>query len=178
MAAEACWFGSNRPLPEAKATGDLLQSSSLQSLVINHGFPYFGYECHISGAPVKPDHVSYGTLLGLFSVWCESAYVKQLSCGWFHNSKSSQCTYQRELGRLAIATKHRRLITLAMMLLEKLNSMEHALTVAEVAKLLGFGKTAIYDMVRRGAIPHIRVGYSVRFDPREIAGWIQHRSVS
>ena len=61
------------------------------------------------------------------------------------------------------------------MLIEKLNSMEHALTVAEVATLLRFGKTAIYDMVNRGTIPHLRLGYSVRFDPQEVAEWLQRQ---
>jgi excisionase family DNA binding protein len=48
--------------------------------------------------------------------------------------------------------------------------------VAELAELLNLGRTAIYDMVRRCAIPCIRIGYSVRFDPDEIAKWLRARS--
>lgn len=62
-----------------------------------------------------------------------------------------------------------------MSLIEKLNTMDRALTVTELANLLHLGKTAIYDMVRRGAIPCIRFGYSVRFDPHEIAEWLKNR---
>lgn len=62
-----------------------------------------------------------------------------------------------------------------MNIIEKLRSMDHALTVKELASLLTLGKTALYDLVRRGAIPHFRVGYMVRFDPNEIANWIQGR---
>ena len=66
----------------------------------------------------------------------------------------------------------------SMMLVDKLKLMNHALTVTELAKMLHLGKTAVYDMVRREAIPCIRLGYSVRFDPQEIAEWLhQHRMV-
>jgi excisionase family DNA binding protein len=64
-----------------------------------------------------------------------------------------------------------------MTLIEKLKSMNNALTVTELAGMLHMGKTAIYDMVRREAIPCIRFGYSVRFDPQEIADWLQQRCV-
>jgi excisionase family DNA binding protein len=63
-----------------------------------------------------------------------------------------------------------------MSIFEHLASADHALTVAELGELLSLGRTAIYDMVRRGAIPCIRIGYSVRFDPDEIAKWLQVRS--
>ncbi len=41
----------------------------------------------------------------------------------------------------------------------------HALTAPELADLLGLGKTAIYDLAKRGGIPHYRVAGSVRLDP-------------
>jgi excisionase family DNA binding protein len=63
-----------------------------------------------------------------------------------------------------------------MSILERLASFDHAITVAELAELISLGRTAIYDMVRRGAIPCIRIGYSVRFDPDEIAKWLRARS--
>jgi excisionase family DNA binding protein len=63
-----------------------------------------------------------------------------------------------------------------MSIFERLASIDHAITVAELGELLSLGRTAIYDMVRRGAIPCIRIGYSVRFDPDEIAKWLRTRS--
>ncbi len=63
-----------------------------------------------------------------------------------------------------------------MSIIEKLASIDHAISVAELASVLSLGRTVIYDMVRRGAIPYIRVGYSVRFDPDEIAKWLPDRS--
>ncbi len=62
-----------------------------------------------------------------------------------------------------------------MTLIERLDSMDRALTVAELANLLHLGKTAVYDMVQRGAIPCIRFGYSIRFDPHEIAEWLRRK---
>ena len=64
-----------------------------------------------------------------------------------------------------------------MSLIEQLKSMNRALTVKELANLLHLGKTVIYDMVRRGAIPSMRFGYTVRFDPHEIADWLEHRYI-
>jgi excisionase family DNA binding protein len=63
-----------------------------------------------------------------------------------------------------------------MSIIEKISSIDHAISVAELASLLNLGRTAIYDMVHRGAIPSFRVGYSVRFDPHEIAEWLRDRS--
>lgn len=63
-----------------------------------------------------------------------------------------------------------------MSIFERLASFDQAITVAELTELLNLGRTAIYDMVRRGAIPYIRIGYSVRFDPDEIAKWLRARS--
>jgi len=47
---------------------------------------------------------------------------------------------------------------------EKLEAMESAFTVAQLAAVLNLGKTAIYDLVRRNAIPHYRLA-GLRFDP-------------
>jgi excisionase family DNA binding protein len=63
-----------------------------------------------------------------------------------------------------------------MSIIERLASFDHAITVAELGELLNVGKTAIYDMVRRGSIPCIRIGYSVRFDPEAVATWLRARS--
>ena len=48
-----------------------------------------------------------------------------------------------------------------MSIIETISALDHALTVSELGKYLQLGRTAIYDMVRRGAIPHIRIGYNI-----------------
>ena len=52
-----------------------------------------------------------------------------------------------------------------------------ALTAPELADLLGLGKTAIYDLAKRGGIPHYRVAGSIRLDPATTAAWLRDREV-
>jgi excisionase family DNA binding protein len=54
----------------------------------------------------------------------------------------------------------------------------HALTAPELADLLGLGKTAVYDMAKRGSIPHYRFAGSIRFDPATTAVWLRDREVA
>lgn len=42
----------------------------------------------------------------------------------------------------------------------------------EVAQRLGMGKWAVYDLAKRGTLPHVRIGRRVRFDPAQIETWI------
>jgi excisionase family DNA binding protein len=44
-----------------------------------------------------------------------------------------------------------------------------------VAKLLGFSRSALYEMVNDCRIPHHRIGSSIRFDPQELADWWRGR---
>jgi excisionase family DNA binding protein len=59
---------------------------------------------------------------------------------------------------------------------EKIEAIDRAMTVSELASLLNLGKTAIYDLVRRNAIPHYRVA-GLRFDPQETADWLRSRFI-
>jgi excisionase family DNA binding protein len=56
-----------------------------------------------------------------------------------------------------------------------LESIDHAMTVPDVAKLLGFSRSALYEMVSECRIPHHRLGASIRFDPQELADWWRSR---
>jgi len=64
-----------------------------------------------------------------------------------------------------------------MKLVETLKSRTGALKVAEVAKLFGVTPQHIYKMAASGRIPSFRISGSVRFDPDEIATWLQQRQV-
>jgi excisionase family DNA binding protein len=57
----------------------------------------------------------------------------------------------------------------------KIEEFGRALTVPEVAKLLGFSRSALYEMVNNCRIPHHRIGSSIRFDPQELADWWRSR---
>jgi excisionase family DNA binding protein len=45
--------------------------------------------------------------------------------------------------------------------------------VAEIAKLLGVTPQQIYKMAASGRIPSFRISGSVRFDPGDVADWLQ-----
>jgi len=63
-----------------------------------------------------------------------------------------------------------------MSIIEELESLGRAITVAELGRYIHLGRTAIYDLVRGGRIPYFRIGYSVRFDPLQIAEWLRRHS--
>lgn len=52
-----------------------------------------------------------------------------------------------------------------------------ALTAPELAKLLGFGRSTLYEMTKSGRIPYIRISTSIRYDCFQIATWLRARTV-
>lgn len=58
-----------------------------------------------------------------------------------------------------------------------LDQMSGALTVSELVPILGYGRSALYEMTAVGRIPHYRIGSSIRFDPHEVARWLRARAV-
>lgn len=49
--------------------------------------------------------------------------------------------------------------------------------VDEAARILGLSSSTLYAWVERRppAIPHLRLGRSVRFDPDELAAWVDRQ---
>jgi excisionase family DNA binding protein len=45
--------------------------------------------------------------------------------------------------------------------------------VADTAKFLKLNEARVYDGVRQGLIPAVRIGRQVRFDPVEIRAWVK-----
>lgn len=45
-------------------------------------------------------------------------------------------------------------------------------TVAETADALGIGRTAAYELVRRGTIPHLRIGRAIRIPKASLDSWL------
>src|SRR5947209_4620021 len=60
-----------------------------------------------------------------------------------------------------------------MTLIQILESRREALTVQEVAELLGVSDKHIYEMIADGRLPAFRVGRSVRLDPQDVADWLR-----
>lgn len=46
------------------------------------------------------------------------------------------------------------------------------LRVAAVAELLDLPEKRVYELVRAGVLPHVRLGRSIRFNSAELEAWI------
>ncbi|MBZ5489877.1 MAG: helix-turn-helix domain-containing protein [Acidobacteriia bacterium] len=64
-----------------------------------------------------------------------------------------------------------------MTLIQILESRGEALTVQEVAEVLGVSDKHIYEMVADGTLPAFYVGRSVRLDPQDIADWLRKKKL-
>ena len=62
-----------------------------------------------------------------------------------------------------------------MQLVDVIEKENRALSVRDVALLLGVSPQQIYRMAARGDIPSFRVANSVRFDPHHIAAWLRRK---
>lgn len=59
--------------------------------------------------------------------------------------------------------------------LQTLASKECALKASELAKLLGVTRQQIYKLAAAKSIPSFRIGTSVRFDPNDVAEWLERK---
>jgi excisionase family DNA binding protein len=57
-----------------------------------------------------------------------------------------------------------------------IEKMGRALTVGELATLLGVHKKTLYKHTKAGVIPCIRINYIVRYDSYAIAAWLRERT--
>ncbi|MCP3936794.1 MAG: helix-turn-helix domain-containing protein [Actinomycetia bacterium] len=51
------------------------------------------------------------------------------------------------------------------------------LTVPEVADLMAVGTAYVYRLVSERRIPYLKLGHHVRFDPSELAEWLDNSRV-
>lgn len=60
-------------------------------------------------------------------------------------------------------------------LVQKLRARAGLLTIAEVSDLLAYHEVTIRNWVRAGKLPAVRIAGQWRFDPAELAGWVEAR---
>lgn len=58
-------------------------------------------------------------------------------------------------------------------LAEQIAARRRALTIRDLAELLGVSPTTIYDQARDGRLPAIRIGSAIRIDPKAAAEWVR-----
>ena len=61
---------------------------------------------------------------------------------------------------------------------EALSSRKGCLTVPELAEMLGVSKNGLYEMVKAGTLPGLRINTTVRLNPRTIAAWLRERTTA
>jgi excisionase family DNA binding protein len=62
-------------------------------------------------------------------------------------------------------------------IIEQIRDSEQALTVSRLAKMLSMDRGTIYDHIERGTLPVLRIGTSIRLDPKMIAEWLEAQSI-
>ena len=60
---------------------------------------------------------------------------------------------------------------------ERLRSKNKALTVEELADLLGVAIRTVYKEVEDNRITFFRIRSSIRFDPHQVADWLEGKMV-
>ena len=59
-----------------------------------------------------------------------------------------------------------------------IEAFDHALSVEELAPLLGLSESNLYSKAREGRIPSYRIFGSIRFDPQKTAEWLRHQFIA
>jgi excisionase family DNA binding protein len=62
-----------------------------------------------------------------------------------------------------------------MTLVEQLRARTRALTVEDLADLLGVAVRTLYKEVEDGRIPYFRVRTAIRFDGQQVADWLESK---
>jgi excisionase family DNA binding protein len=62
-----------------------------------------------------------------------------------------------------------------MKLVESLRTRTRALKVADLAEMFGVTPQHVYRLAASGKIPSFRISGSVRFDPGDVAAWLQEK---
>lgn len=50
--------------------------------------------------------------------------------------------------------------------------IESLWTVKQLQQFLNISRTAAYDLIHRGSLPHVMLGSRYRFEPAEVRAWV------
>lgn len=57
-------------------------------------------------------------------------------------------------------------------------TLPRLLRIKDVAQIMGIAPWRLYDLVRQGELPHIRIGKTIRISEAAIQGWIEKHETS
>jgi excisionase family DNA binding protein len=63
-------------------------------------------------------------------------------------------------------------------LAEIVEARRSAWSVCELAELLNLSKVSLYELVKTGRLPAMKIGGSIRLDPKTTAAWLRGRLTS
>jgi excisionase family DNA binding protein len=61
---------------------------------------------------------------------------------------------------------------------EELESKPGLLNVKDLSEILRLHPETVHDWARVGRLPHVRIGYAIKFDRHRIADWIRAREMA
>jgi excisionase family DNA binding protein len=64
-------------------------------------------------------------------------------------------------------------MTSSISLADQIEKTGHALTAADLARVLSVSKITIFKQAKAGRIPSFHIGTCVRFDPKTTADWLR-----
>jgi excisionase family DNA binding protein len=50
--------------------------------------------------------------------------------------------------------------------------------VLDVAELLSISKQSVYEYIKRGSLPALQLGNTIRLNPRDVARWLESRKTA
>lgn len=71
----------------------------------------------------------------------------------------------------ALAAPYSKTVTLV----EQLRTRSRAMTVEDLSEVLAMSVRALYREVEEGRIPYFKVRTSIRFDPHQLADWLEEK---
>jgi excisionase family DNA binding protein len=63
-------------------------------------------------------------------------------------------------------------------IVEQIRAKKSALSVMELATMMGTGKATVYRLIKSGRLPAYQFGDSVRLDPQITAAWLEERTLA
>jgi len=62
-------------------------------------------------------------------------------------------------------------------LADRIEAVDHALTVKDLGRFLSLSRNPIYEMAADGRLPSMKIGATLRFDPAITAAWLREKNI-
>lgn len=59
-----------------------------------------------------------------------------------------------------------------------MNKQTQLLTIDEAREILRVGRNVMYELIRSGGVPHIKIGKQIRIPLRELEEWVKNQLIA